>query len=75
MEITLSLGELNFLKETFELVLEEFEGIEAGREDLEDYVLTTGALENSRTAYELIEAWVYHVHKGAAELEDEEDAL
>lgn len=74
-EITLSLGELNFLKETFELVLEEFEGIEEARDsgDLDDYVLTTGALENSRIAYDLIEAWKTTIRN--EELVKEEEAI
>lgn len=71
-EITLSAGELAFLRETFDLVLEEFEGIEEGRDDLDNYVLTTGALENSQIAYDLIVAWQKHLHKCALEEEEGE---
>lgn len=61
-EATLSVLELDFLKETFELVLEEFEGIEEGKDNLEDYVLTTGALENVKEADELITSLYDRVH-------------
>ena len=62
-EATLSVGELDFLKSTFELVLEEFEGIEEGRSDLDNYVLTTGALEDSRIAAALIGSLYERLHK------------
>lgn len=62
-EVTLSQGELDFLKETFELILEEFEGIEEGKDDIESYVLTTGALENSREAAVLISRWYERLHE------------
>lgn len=71
-EVTLSRGELDFLHETFELVLEEFEGIEEGRDNLDDYVLTTGALEDSRLAKQLIENLYRRLHAEEFELDEEE---
>jgi hypothetical protein len=74
-EATLSRGELDFLNETFALTLEEFEGIEeaAHAGDLEEYVLTTGALENVKEAAFLIGKLYERLH--AEEFEDLEEEL
>ena len=70
-EVTLSRGELDFLKQTFELVLEEFSGIEEYTDSLNDYVLTTGALEQTKEACVLIDAWYTRLQK--EDLEELED--
>jgi len=65
--------ELDFLRETFELVLEEFQGIEECVGNLDDYVMTTGALENTKEASLLIGNWYDRLER--QDLEDMADEL
>ena len=53
-EARLSAVELGYLRETFELVLEEFGGIEEAT-DTSDYVLTTGAKEQAEDCLRMID--------------------
>lgn len=57
-EVTLSILELGFLKETLETVLEEFTGIEEAQGNLDDYVITTGAINDCEQALALIDKLV-----------------
>ena len=61
MIIELTQVELEELIRTLELVLEEFEGIEAYKHDLENYVLTTGAKE-------AVEISLYNLNKYLEEI-------
>lgn len=54
-EVTLSILELGFLKETLETALEEFRGIEDAQGCLDDYVITTGAIRDCESALALID--------------------
>ncbi len=60
LETTLSKMELDFLQETFDLVLEEFEGIE---EIADNYTLTTGAYEMAQEASGLIASLYDNLHE------------
>jgi hypothetical protein len=68
-EATISALQLQFILETFELVEEEFQGME---DYTGDYVLTTGAQEQVEEAKEMIEAFLDHLE--ANQLEEEDDA-
>jgi hypothetical protein len=68
-EATISALQLQFILETFELVEEEFQGME---DYTGDYVLTTGAQEQVEEAKDMIEAFLDHLE--ANQLEEEDDA-
>lgn len=57
-EVTLSIMELGFLKNTLETALEEFTGIEEADGNLDDYVITTGAIDDCREALALVDSLV-----------------
>lgn len=50
-EVRFSISELRYLKEIFELVLEELEGVE----EATDYVLTTGGKEEALDCVRMLE--------------------
>ena len=68
-EARISALQLQFILETFELVEEEFQGME---DYTGDYVLTTGAQEQVEEAKDMIEAFLDHLE--ADQLEEEDDA-
>ena len=69
-EVTLSIMELGFLKETLETALEEFKGIEEADGYLDDYVITTGAITDCESALALIDALVDRLESDHLEDED-----
>ena len=69
-EARISALQLQFILETFELVEEEFQGME---DYTGDYVLTTGAQEQVEEAKDMIEAFLDHLE--ADQLEEEDDEL
>lgn len=64
MILTLSQLELQFLEETLETVLEEFEGFEECA-DPSDYTLTTGAVEMAREALVMVKRIAHEVERDA----------
>lgn len=52
--------ELFLIKETLELALEEFNGINEAKYDLNEYVCTTGAEDLCKDALKLINKLVYN---------------
>lgn len=63
MIITITQLELQFLEETLETVLDEFDGFEECS-DPSDYTLTTGAVGMAREALSMIKAIVKQLEAG-----------